>query len=524
MNCTRTIDGKLLRKLLLSGFDNLAGNIAYLNAINVFPVSDGDTGNNMKRTYETGISELKSSPSFCEVFSSFIQGVLLGSRGNSGSILSQYFLGIYEFSKGKDRLSVMEFANSLKSAYASAYQAVLQPAEGTILTVMRESIEATLAKIEPDCCLERFFELFAVEIFISVQNTKNTLEILRNNDVVDSGAVGFYLIFDGMKNRLFNHAQDNDYSRMFAGRSVYAADEELTYRYCTEFLLKLHTDRPRDYFAALLGGKGDSLIVTVNGDLLKVHIHTNEPQNILDEFMAFGTYAETKVDDMLLQQELTNATALQKKHDGYMIVSFAHGDGLIETLYDLGCDIVFTATQNYHVSDDNFHLFIDRLVGNEIILLPNSTAIYDAALKLYPPEQFPSVHIVNALNVIDSFFMLSLMIGTDSLRDVLHTFENYAQSGAYVARILSVRIQRETFYVGFSSEQTFINAELYKVLNALLPPEKLAGRSSVVIFRGQTTADEDAQKLESFLEDNGGTEFAVFDGKQDDFDFIIGAI
>ena len=302
MNCTKRMDGKLLYQLLICGFQKLNDNTHYLNDINVFPVSDADTGTNMKRTFETGINELVVSSSFTDVFSSFMQGMLLGSRGNSGSILSQYFLGIYEYTKGNNEVSVVKFCRALKSAYKTAYRAVLQPVEGTILTVMRESIENTIAQVNKDTSLEQFLDIFTVELFLCVQNTKNKLDILRLNDVVDSGAVGFYLIFDGMKSGLFSAEQASDNEMLLFEKSEKSVQNPLIYRYCTEFLLITRADYTKEFFIGKLDTKGDSLIVTFTDRLLKVHIHTNEPQDILDEFSAFGDLAETKVDDMLLQQ------------------------------------------------------------------------------------------------------------------------------------------------------------------------------------------------------------------------------
>ena len=527
MSGTETLDGKLLRQLLICGHNNLNSGINYLNEINVFPVSDGDTGNNMCRTFEMGVSELIVSSSFSKVLSSFVRGMLLGSRGNSGSILSQYFLGIHEATKDKDSVSPADFRDALKHACNVAYQAVLRPVEGTILTVMRESIDNTIPQLGDSASFEKFFEIYTAELYTCVQGTTNRLDILRLNNVVDSGAAGLFLVFDGIKNGLYKtDAPYNDHAALFTEKSAQSVHTPLNFRYCAEFLMKIKPGYPKEHFMDLLSAKGDSLIVTINDSLLKVHIHTNQPQNILDEFSAYGDFAETKVDDMLLQWELTQYNALHNKHDGYIIISFVHGDGIIKLFNELGCDIVFTATQDYHVDDDNFHMFIDKFINEEIILLPNDEKIYDTAVKLYPPSNNPGVHIINSPNVIMSYFLLSSMIGTDGIDKVLKTFASYKRSDFFLARILSVTIQREQYYVGFTAKETIINKSLGELLSLIDEKENVKSYTTIVAFHGQTARDKDIALVSSFLASGDGddTDFAMLDGKQDDFDFIIGAM
>ncbi|MDR0491185.1 MAG: DAK2 domain-containing protein [Oscillospiraceae bacterium] len=524
MNSAKQIDGELLHQLLSSGFENLGGNVRYLNDINVFPVSDGDTGTNMKRTFEAGMSELITSSSFSDVLSSFIQGMLLGSRGNSGSILSQYFLGMYEYAKGKDAVSVADFCQALKNASQFAYEAVLQPVEGTILTVMRESIGNAAAQVNENTSLVQFFDIFTVELLLCVQNTTNRLDILRSNNVVDSGAAGFYLIFDGMKNGLHNTGVSNDSKALFAAKNAQNALSPPAYRYCTEFLLKMREYHAKEFFVDLLSNKGDSLIVSASENVLKVHIHTNEPQSILDEFSRIGDLAETKIEDMLIQQEINQFSPLNRKHGGYVIITFVHGDGIMQLFDELGCDIVFNATQNYRVSEESFHFFINKFANEEIVLLPNNEEIYDTAVSLYPPSLYPNVHIIDSRNVIKSYYLLSMMIGTDSIDKVLETFSVSGQSKIFIAKILSITIQRVKYFVGFTDSETVMNKNLDDLLRIIASLESISSYSSVIVFFGQTAKDEDAAKVSRYFEDCGDMDFAMLDGKQDDFDYIIGAM
>ena len=524
MHNSKSIDGKLLHLLLVCGHKNLNENINYLNNINVFPVSDGDTGTNMKRTFESGIDELIASSSFSVVFSSFIQGMLLGSRGNSGSILSQYYLGIYEYCKGQDEVSVLEFCNALRNAYKVAYQAVLQPVEGTMLTVMRESIENTIMQISAQSSVMMFFDIFIAELFACVQSTTNRLDVLRMNNVVDSGAAGLYLIYDGMKNGLCNTDSSKGSQFAFAAKNTASVRNPLVFRYCIEFLCKIHSEYSKEYFVERLSNKGDSLILSINQDMLKVHIHTNEPQNILDDFQKFGDLVETKIDDMLIQQELVQYGSLPRKHDGYMIISFVHGDGIIKLFEELGCDLVFTATQNYRISDDNFHFFISKFMDEEIIMLPNDELIYQTAITLYPPENYPNIHVVHSTHVIKTYFLLSLMIGTDNLQNTLKTFSENEESNYYFAKILSITIQQDKYFVGFTANETVINNSLDGLLHIIASRDSLASFSTFVVFHGQTVINEETEEVSSYFTSFDGIDFAMMNGEQDDFDYIIGAM
>ena len=525
MNQTKTIDGNLLCCLLLSGYKNLNEYIHYLNEINVFPVSDKDTGTNMERTYKMGAQELVAHPSFSDVFDLFIRGMLLGSRGNSGSILSHYFLGIHEYTKGKDEISVMEFCRALQNAYQVAYRAVLRPVEGTMLTVMRDSIENTLTQVSGETSLEQFFEIYISELFSSVKSTTKTLDILRLNNVVDSGAAGFYLIFDGIKNGLYKDSRSG-VSEIFAFSkdTLNSSVEPLTFRYCTEFSIRLSEEQSRQHFVDLLSPHGDSLIVSITEDILKVHIHNNTPQNILDEFLQFGEFIETKVDDMLIQQEVSQLSSLNLKHKDFVIITFAYGDGVIKLFDELGCDIVFKLSPNYQIREEDFHLFIDKFTDKEIILFPNDENIYNTAMKLYSEEQNPSIHIINSQNIIKSYFLLCSMIGTDDISGVLKTFAEYDGTDFLFVRILSVSIGREKYYIGITKSEVVINKSICDLLDAVVFSPADGMFESFIIFRGQNVEDEDVETVETVFDKNDDIEFAMLDSECDDFDFIIGAM
>lgn len=338
-----TLDGVLLKGLLVSGYNNLCGSIQYLNDINVFPVSDGDTGTNMKKTYGMGIEKLVDSPFFNVVLDSFVQGTLLGARGNSGMILSQYFVGFYNATKDKQEVSVPELIDALLIAYNTAFTAVLKPADGTILTVMRESTVRTKDKIWQDINLEEFFNVFTAEILSSLKDTPKTLAVLKENNVVDSGGAGFYLIFDGFRKWCCsNNISSQDLSTLLdkAQITTQKPQAQLVYRYCTEFRVKLKSAFNKEKAVNYLEKQGDSIAIASDKGVLKVHIHTNNPDEVINEFSQDGELLDKKIDDMASQLskydyavigdsscDLTDELRARFEIDGYVQAHFTVPSG-----------------------------------------------------------------------------------------------------------------------------------------------------------------------------------------------------
>jgi len=518
MNITRQLDGITLAKLLESGYSNLCRSVNYLNEINVFPVSDGDTGNNMKRTFELGLSDLKISDSFSDVLSSFIEGILLGSRGNSGSILSQYFLGLYENTRGIDKITVPEIAEALTAAAKTAYDAVLQPAEGTILSVMRESIAETRSVVSENAGFETFFELWSANILSGVKQTTSRLSILERNNVVDSGAAGFYLIIEGFKNALIGSSQSGE-AQFQNTSAVHIQADVPNFRYCTEFTVKLNHPKDRDYYANALKPFGDSIVVSLKADLLKVHIHTNETSRVLSAFELYGQFVSTKIDDMLIQYQITEAGRNRRKHTDCVIISFLQGDGLIELFEDLGCDIVYAVNQNYEIREDNIHFFVEKFLNDNVIIIPNSKRIYSSAVSCYPPEQYENIHIIESYNAAKSYYLLSLMVATDPFEKILSDLKKSAKEKYLTLSITAAESENRVLYTCVSDECVVTGENLESVA-----AEFLSGHyDSAIVFAGQNAARDDNAKLEEILSARCD-DYAVIDGKQDDFAYIIAAV
>ncbi|MGG5372626.1 DegV family EDD domain-containing protein [Enterococcus sp. AZ196] len=304
----QAIDPKELLFAFRQGAIQLINQKQVLNQINVFPVSDGDTGSNLASLMQTILEETKEeSSSVVEVFEKVAEASLVGARGNSGIIFAQYFNGIYNhLLKLEEKSSVQSFVESVKSAIGEAYQAIEQPVEGTIITVIRSWAEA-LDESEQVFSLESLLPNALHKAKQSLENTTNQLKILKKNQVVDAGAKGFYLFIEGFTEafltkqpalHLVNEPADG--IKIEQSPQEHSHTSEPRYRYCTEVFLD-QVALSKSELQQKLNAYGDSLIVAVNRGKARIHIHTNQPAEVLDYLSSVGDPIQQKADDMLLQ-------------------------------------------------------------------------------------------------------------------------------------------------------------------------------------------------------------------------------
>jgi DAK2 domain fusion protein YloV len=523
MQYEHTIDGELLRKMLTGGFTNLSHNIDYLNGINVFPVSDGDTGINMKKTFESGVAALDGETSFCDTFSAFVKGMLIGSRGNSGFILSQYFLGIYEHTKGKNAVSVADLTAALPHAYQVAYRAVLNPVEGTILTIMREGPKRTLQKIDNKTSIQEFFDILADEMFICVQETVNQMSLLHDNNVLDSGAVGLYLIFDGMRSAFHEDLPcfDCEENPALPSRSKTQIKTFSFFRYCTEFVLSMHKAQSRDYFVSQLTNRGDSIVVATDENLLNVHIHTNEPQKILDEFRKYGDIVTMKVDDLFLSQEFDRLK--QRKHAGFAVAAFTYGEGNAATLENLGADGVFCVPNGHDPGEESLQKLLSEFLIENLIVFACDKEIRERLSRIKQLANLQNVYVAESDSLASVFFMLSSLIFADEFKNVIKSLEILEKRKVFETSIKTMVDYNHTQYSGNLGGQTVTMNDFAELLNVVLSETVLSPYSTVVIFGGKNCKQEDIDGIRAHFEKNSSVEFTYLDGQQQECDFIIGA-
>ena len=380
------INNALLKELFVSGANNLANNYKEVDALNVFPIPDGDTGTNMMMTIQSGVKEISNinAKSVGELATVFSKGLLLGARGNSGVILSQIFRGFGEKIKDKEVLTIKDFSDAFISGKDRAYKAVLMPVEGTMLTVIREASE-NLAKYvskNTKATLVESLEYMVEQAHISLKNTPELLPVLKEAGVIDSGGAGICKILEGFlaaargeKVEAHENQTTND-KKYVLFEPIQDKDDD--FGYCTEFILKIgegdeKIDFNQEVIREFLESVGNSVVLVQDEELLKVHVHTLKPGDVLNYAQQYGEFVTLKIENMDVQH------ARLGKRKEQAIVTVAVGEGLTRLFKDLRADIVISGGQTMNPSIDDFVREITRLNPKSVIILPNNSNIIMSA-------------------------------------------------------------------------------------------------------------------------------------------------
>ncbi len=385
--------------------ERLHENAEYVNSLNVFPVPDGDTGTNMNLSFTSGAERVSlSDASRVDVLGKDLaKGLLMGARGNSGVILSQLFRGFSKAMEGKETLDASQFASAFSQGVETAYKAVMKPVEGTILTVARESAEAAVEKAKSTDNIIEIMETVVESGNVSLANTPNLLAVLKEVGVVDSGGQGLLYIYQGFLESLTGEkvsAQANilptiDVTELahhenfdHIGHSVSA--EDIKYGYCTEIMVHLGegetvTDTFNyDTFRNHLNELGDSLLVVADDEIVKVHVHTEYPGEVMNYGQKFGSLIKMKVDNMRLQHEdvLEKGKATSKESKAskpYAVIAVAAGEGIFKLFNSLGVSNLIKGGQTMNPSTEDILKAIDEANAEKTIILPNNKNIFMAA-------------------------------------------------------------------------------------------------------------------------------------------------
>lgn len=400
------IDGKLFREMFISGANNLQNNKELIDKLNVFPVPDGDTGTNMSLTISSALKELNKvkEDNIEEIGKALSKGSLMGARGNSGVILSQIIRGIAKSVEGKNELDINLFAKALKSGSDTAYKAVIKPIEGTVLTVVRESSEFAVRHIKKYSDIVEFFEDVVDEANASLERTPDLLKNLKDAGVVDSGGKGLVCMYEGMLSVLKgekieligigSEKSDKQKSENIVTNRESARDVDIKFGYCTEFILEsdsIDSDAMRDIMLEY----GDSLVVVGYDGVIKVHVHTNDPGNVLQEALKYGPLLTIKIENMRVQHENQiipddeqEEISQVSKEDGFIVneekkecgfITTTMGSGLSEIFEKLGVDIVIEGGQTMNPSTEDFMNAINMINADNIFILPNNGNVIMAA-------------------------------------------------------------------------------------------------------------------------------------------------
>ena len=418
---TRTLNGPLFAQMVEGGAARLNNNRVIVNELNVFPIPDGDTGDNMFMTIDSGYNAVAGGADLAlgETSTKIAKGMLLGARGNSGVILSRIFAGIASGFAGVKTADVRTFAKAMEKGVKESYSAVQTPVEGTILTVYSDAVRHANSRIDDETDFEAYFEDFLDELRASLDRTPQLLEVLREAGVVDSGAAGLVYIAEGMQDVLNGaeiSVEASDPSGKPAARlDSFTEDSVLEFGYCTEFLLRLQTakvgplaDFDEKELIDWIIANGDSVVAFRDGSILKVHVHTMTPETILAHCHAYGEFLTLKIENMMLQHNESTVRNNYKhsvKPSGvrnrprkrFGIVAVAAGDGIRETFLNLGADAVVDGGQSMNPSAESFLEAFGEVNAENILVFPNNSniiltarqaaALYDGALVRVIPSR-----------------------------------------------------------------------------------------------------------------------------------------
>ena len=450
----KKLNGSQFKELVISGTKNLRIHYEEVDNLNVFPVPDGDTGTNMCRTIEGGVKNIvnEESKSLDEIAKKLSKGMLLGARGNSGVILSQIFRGICRSFEGKQEVDAVALAKAYRLGVTQAYGAVITPVEGTILTVFREATEYAAKKMTKESTINEFFTLHLKQAQKSLKMTKEILPVLKEAGVIDSGGAGYVYIVRGMVKFLGGEAIEGELdvkqdkkgehegsSAKDVDFNAFTRNSELTYGYCTEFILRLQSKKVDvDNFEVqtiidILNEdpiSGDSIVALKDEDVVKVHVHTKNPGVVLDKMRQFGEFLTIKVENMSLQHneqmsDEERELEAKREHKKYAIVAVAQGKGIKEQFEALGVDVVVSGNQTMNPSTEDFLKAFKKLDAENIIVFPNNKNIIMAAKQAGSLYKAANVKIAASNTIPQCYSALTMLdYSSDDLELIMGGFNS----------------------------------------------------------------------------------------------------
>lgn len=539
---TKTIDGLLYLNMLRGGAENLNANRIAVNDLNVFPIPDGDTGDNMFMTVNAGASKTAESPLLGEVATHAAHEMLLGARGNSGVILSRIFAGIGKGLENVRQADTIRFIHALQQGVKEAYRAVSNPVEGTILTVYREAVEYTTRQNADT--FEALFDDLLRELSASLERTPELLDVLKEAGVVDSGGAGFVYIAEGMKAALAGlefSASGISAAPKSVNLDAFTEDSELEFGYCTEFLLRLQRSKididnfDLNAFIGWLNDVGDSVVAFKEGTVVKVHVHTKRPGDILNHCQQYGEFLTTKIENMTLQHNEAHGNAgfkltNTKPKKPYGIVTVAAGEGLKKIFTSLGVDAVVDGGQSMNPSASEMLKAYEDVGAQTVYVFPNNSNIVMTAEQAAAMTRDLDVRIVKTKTVGEGYAAISMFDITVGDTDEVVAYLNEIISGV-VTGVVS-RASRDVAgevnvvkgdYIGFVGDDIYVDEKTpEQALIGLCERLNAKSYDVMLILAGAECDAEAAGKMYDTLKNAyRRTEVIMLQGDQPIYDYIM---
>ena len=544
------MDGLAYKRLVEAGYASLKASAEEVNDLNVFPIPDGDTGDNMCSTVLGGIKEAPEDEDISFVSAKIADGMILGARGNSGVILSQIFKGIANGLDGKKIADEKDFAYALLSAVDTAYKAVEKPVEGTILTVLKSSVEAVNRLIGGDFDEEALFLTLYERSVSAVEETPEQLFVLKEAGVVDSGGKGLSYIFKG-----FLSAIRGEEVALTGGETINGGAKELDlslfdensvmqFGYCTEFLLRLQNSKidvnsfDTEKFIEEIKTFGDSIVCFKNGTIVKVHVHTFNPGNVLNHCQKYGEFLTIKIENMTLQHEGTVKSNEKNKQKfkknavrkPFGVVAVATGKGLKDTFEELGADIVIDGGQGKNPSTEDFLDAYDALNADNIFVLPDNGNIIPVAEKSAEIYKNSKIFVLKAKSVGDGYSALSALdLSCENAEEIFSLMTEAMGKSKTIEVCKAVRSTTvggveiaEGEYISFCGKQ-MLAADKDRLKAAKDGIKKVVSDENefLIAIIGKDALNETDEAYEAFTKAFSNLEVYTLIGEQDTFDFVI---
>lgn len=540
------INGQLLKQMLESGMNNLGNHSGEIDALNVFPVPDGDTGTNMFLTFSNGAKAALDCKEdhVGKILKALSRGLLMGARGNSGVITSQIFRGIFQALEDNETVDALQLAHALVNGSRVAYRAVMRPVEGTILTVVREAADYTYAYTvteEIKDCTE-VIQKMVEEANESLKRTPELLPVLAEVGVVDSGGKGLCVIFEGFLSALKGtvvQKADQEAVEDYAQTKVEGGEDE--YGFCTEFVIQLNEIGMKNFseegFRDELASIGNSLVCVQDEDLVKVHVHTLKPYVALKMGRRQGRFVKIKVENMQQQHdhivELEDAKAVVEEpveHKKYAIITVAPGKGIDEMFKEYRADIVIGGGQTMNPSTEDFVSAIEKVNADHIFILPNNSNIILAANQAKDVCEDVDIHVLETKTVpqgLSACVMFNPDADLESNLNEMNEAIAHVKSGEVTYAIKDTTYEGQEIkkgeYMGISGKKIAASVPDCMEASKTLVSSMLDEDSELVtLIYGVDATEEQAQELADYIEENSDAEVEIHNGQQPVYSFIIG--
>ena len=541
------MDGILFARLLRGGAARLRTNKTAVNDLNVFPIPDGDTGDNMFLTINAGVSAAgDGNESLSQTAGKAASGMLLGARGNSGVILSRIFAGLAKGFENSSSVTAEELGQAFESGVSEAYGAVSVPVEGTILTVLKDSVAYANKRITDGTTAESYFTDFLSELRRSLERTPDLLDVLKEAGVVDSGGAGLGYIVEGFISALRGEDEaafaESESAAKTVDISAFTEDSLLDFGYCTEFLLRLQKSKididsfSVDELTSYLNSVGESVVCFREGTVVKVHVHTMKPGDILNEMQRYGEFLTFKMENMTLQHNENHmseklAPKPSMPHKPFGVVSVAAGEGIKDAFVSLGCDAVVDGGQSMNPSAEDLISAFGNVNADVIFVFPNNSNIILTANQAAQLYEGAEIRVVPTKTIGEGYAAISMLdtssgdadaIVADMEMIIADVVTGTVSRAVRDAEMDGVEVHKDD-YIGFVGDKIYTAGKTRNEAAAELCEAVGAKRYDIMLLVcGADATDAEAQELYDELKKRyRRTEIVMINGCQPIYDYII---